>query len=184
MSRRANKKNRHNLSQRPNKKNLWQAKIDHKKFKEEQEKERIERAKIKEENDKKAAVIDALLAEVTDEEMQTRGFTKILSDGSMFISDWDALITYGETLSPPFESATHRLEVRRDSCNAGLYCKNPIDYEYGSEVPWEERMPNEDYLYLSTHTFYGMSYIGSTEILKACGYNVTINNWDTKRCPL
>ena len=125
---------------------------------------------------------DLFTDEVTDEEMHIMAFMKELSDGSMFIRDWDALDSYMKERN--YESETHTIEIRRDMCNAGLHCKNPIEYEYKSEVPWEERMPNESYLYLSTHTFYGMSYKGSTKMLRACGFNVTINNWDAKRCPL
>ena len=42
-------------------------------------------------------------------------------------------------------------------------------------------MENEKYYInvdLSTHTFYGNQYEASTEILRKCGFNVTLNNWD------
>lgn len=32
--------------------------------------------------------------------------------------------------------------------------------------------------YLSTHTFYGSNHKRSTILLRQCGFNVTIANWD------
>ena len=33
-------------------------------------------------------------------------------------------------------------------------------------------------VYLSTHTFYGNEYKHSMKLLKACGFDVEIDNWD------
>ena len=38
-------------------------------------------------------------------------------------------------------------------------------------------LPHLD-VYLPTHTFYGNNYIYSTKLLKACGFDVEIDNWD------
>jgi hypothetical protein len=32
--------------------------------------------------------------------------------------------------------------------------------------------------YLSTHTFYGSKHECSTQLLRRCGFNVTVANWD------
>lgn len=61
------------------------------------------------------------------------------------------------------ESKTHRLEIDVESCNG-----------------WIKEKGNEDALghYLSTHTFYGSKHEHSTRLLRQCGFNVTVENWD------
>ena len=61
------------------------------------------------------------------------------------------------------ESETHYLEINVKRCNG-----------------WIREKGNEDALchYLSTHTFYGLNHKGSTAILRKCGFNVTVANWD------
>lgn len=50
-------------------------------------------------------------------------------------------------------------------------------------VPKVETKETEDnyfehHFYLSTHTFYGMKYKYSTEILQKYGFDVELDNWD------
>lgn len=61
------------------------------------------------------------------------------------------------------ESETHRLEIDVGGCNG-----------------WIHRKDGNEFLgrYLSTHTFYGTNYLGSTRLLRSCGFNVTLANWD------
>jgi hypothetical protein len=75
-------------------------------------------------------------------------------DGIQYIKDWEELAE--------IKSETHDLE---------------IDFKYGSG--WiTSKTDSEDYHYLSTHTFYGMSHKESTRILQSCGFNVELANWD------
>lgn len=41
-------------------------------------------------------------------------------------------------------------------------------------------LPHQD-VYLSTHTFYGNSYKHSTKLLRACGFDVELDNWDKEK---
>lgn len=61
------------------------------------------------------------------------------------------------------ESETHRLEIDVEGCSG-----------------WIHRKDGNEYLgrYLSTHTFYGTNYKGMTRLLRHCGFNVTLANWD------
>lgn len=61
------------------------------------------------------------------------------------------------------ESATHFLEIDVDDCNG-----------------WIKQKDSPLYLghYLSTHTFYGTNYKNSIQLLRKCGFNVTLANWD------
>lgn len=61
------------------------------------------------------------------------------------------------------ESATHRLEIQVENCNGWIKCKDS-----------DEKLGH----YLSTHTFYGSNYIHRTGLLRRCGFNVTLANWD------
>lgn len=63
------------------------------------------------------------------------------------------------------ESKTHWLEIEVDECNG-----------------WIKRKDSPLYLghYLSTHTFYGANYKNSTQLLRKCGFNVTLANWDAE----
>ena len=73
-----------------------------------------------------------------------------------FINDWADLAELPD-------SATHRLEIEVEDCNG-----------------WIKQKDSPPYLghYLSTHTFYGANYKNSTQLLRKCGFNVTLANWD------
>jgi hypothetical protein len=64
------------------------------------------------------------------------------------------------------DSDTHRLEIDVEWCNGWIYEKNPLT-------------KNTPPQYLSTHTFYGSNYLRSTRILRKCGFNVSLANWDS-----
>ena len=61
------------------------------------------------------------------------------------------------------ESETHRLEINVANCNGWIK---------------DKRNPEEMGHYLSTHTFYGSTHERSTQLLRECGWNVTVANWD------
>ena len=61
------------------------------------------------------------------------------------------------------ESETHRLEIDVEGCNGWIH---------------DKRDPKAFGHYLSTHTFYGRNYRQSTALLRRCGFNVTVDNWD------
>jgi hypothetical protein len=61
------------------------------------------------------------------------------------------------------ESETHRLEIEVENCNGWIK---------------DKRNPDAFGHYLSTHTFYGSNYLRSTRLLRSCGFNVTLANWD------
>ena len=75
----------------------------------------------------------------------------------------------------PNESATHILEVNVNDCNGFLHPKNPKPYNY--KLSFMRQIQNQDY-YLSTHSFYGHEYNHASKILRACGFNVQLDNWD------
>lgn len=55
------------------------------------------------------------------------------------------------------------------------YLKIDLDMGCG----WvKSKTDSEDRLYLSTHSFYGSSYKGTTQILRNRGFDVEIRNWD------
>ena len=83
---------------------------------------------------------------------------KELEETAIFIEDWEALDKI------PKESDTHTLEIDVDGCNGWIHPKDDSEWD----------------IYLSTHTFYGQTHSYSTRILRECGFNVTINNWDKK----
>lgn len=87
----------------------------------------------------------------------------------MLIKDWKELSEI------PNESDTHILEVNLDECNGWLRAKNPKPYT--TKLSYMRQVHHLD-VYLSTHTFYGTQYRQSTKILKACGFDVEIDNWD------
>lgn len=87
----------------------------------------------------------------------------------MLIRNWEELSKI------PRESATHILEVDINSCNAQLISKYPK--EYTEKLSFMRQIKHLD-IYLSTHTFYGANYKHSTKILKACGFDVELDNWD------
>lgn len=80
-----------------------------------------------------------------------------------FIKDWNDLVG--------LESDTHRLE---------------IEVEYGRGWIRPKVYANDDEFfmnshYLSTHTFYGKTYLHSTKLLQKCGFNVVLDNWDKEQ---
>ena len=87
----------------------------------------------------------------------------------MLIKDWEELSKI------PNESSTHILEVDVEGCNAWLHAKDSKPYNRKDD--YIKQVPHLD-VYLSTHTFYGSRYKQSTKILKACGFDVEIDNWD------
>ncbi|QJI52376.1 hypothetical protein [Psychrobacillus phage Perkons] len=82
----------------------------------------------------------------------------------VFISTWEEL--------RKCKSDTHIIEFDRYS---GWI--NPKD----ESVKYEEHFMRG--YYLSTHTFYGLNYQSSTEILQKCGFNVQLKNWDGETKP-
>lgn len=68
-----------------------------------------------------------------------------------------------EDLAKIPESDTHRLEIDVGGCNGWIVRKD------GNEILGR---------YLSTHTFYGSNYKRMTSLLRSCGFNVTLANWD------
>lgn len=73
-------------------------------------------------------------------------------DGQRLIKTWDEL--------KECVSDTHRLEI-----------------EDGSGWIYSKTNDKESH-YLSTHTFYGSSYKGYTQMLQDCGFNIQLANWD------
>ena len=90
----------------------------------------------------------------------------------MLIKNWEELSKI------PNESKTHRLEVDVEGCSGWLISKDPKPYK--KKLSYMRNLPHLD-VYLSTHTFYGNSYKHSTKLLKACGFDVEIDNWDKKK---
>lgn len=74
-------------------------------------------------------------------------------------------IRHWKDLAQVPESATHRLEIFVNDGNGFVHKKD-------GKGGWP--------IYLSTHTFYGSSYMRSTRRLRECGFNVTLANWDEK----
>lgn len=87
----------------------------------------------------------------------------------MLIKNWEELSKI------PNESATHILEVDVKRCCGHLHSKDPKSLKRKLSFMRQIKHTN---IYLSTHTFYGSSYKWSTKILKACGFDVEIDNWD------
>lgn len=82
--------------------------------------------------------------------------TKKFDKPATFVKNW-------EDLAQIPESETHRLEI-----------------EVENGCGWIHRKNGDDFIvkYLSTHTFYGSNYRQSTWLLKSCGFNVELDNWD------
>ncbi len=79
-----------------------------------------------------------------------------------FIKNWEDLVG--------LESENYKLEI-----DVFIGC--------GWIVPKVETKETDDnyfehHFYLSTHTFYGMKYKYSTEILQKYGFDVELDNWD------
>ena len=86
------------------------------------------------------------------------------------------LIRNWEELSQiPNESATHILKVDIEMGNGWLKSKNPK--KYSDKLSYMRQIKGLD-VYLSTHTFYGSQYENSGKILRACGFDVELENWD------
>lgn len=80
------------------------------------------------------------------------------------IKNWEGLVG--------LESEHYKLEI-------------DVDMGCGWIVPKVETKETEtDYYkhhyYLSTHTFYGMKYKYSTEVLQKFGFDVELDNWDRR----
>lgn len=88
---------------------------------------------------------------------------------SKLIHDWN------ELSSIPNESATHILEIDTAMCNGWLKAKEKKPYR--RKLSFMRTIRYRD-IYLSTHTFYGSSYKFYTKVLKACGFDVELDNWD------
>ena len=89
----------------------------------------------------------------------------------MLIRNWKELAAI------PNESATHILKVDVKGSSAWLKSKYPKPYT--DKLSYMSQIKHLN-IYLSTHTFYGSSYKHSTKILKACGFDVEIDNWDAE----
>ena len=72
-----------------------------------------------------------------------------------FIRDWNDLVG--------LESENYKLKIDIDMGCGWIISKTETD---------------EINKYLSTHTFYGSSYKGYEELLRKCGFDVELNNWD------
>ena len=88
---------------------------------------------------------------------------------SVLIKNWEELSKI------PNESKTHKLEVNIKDCNAWLITKNPKPYK--DKLSYMRQALNQDH-YLSTHSFYGHCYKQSSKILRVCGFDVILDNWD------
>lgn len=88
---------------------------------------------------------------------------------STFIRDWKELSEI------PNESKTHILEVDINRCCGWLKAKNKKPYS--KKKSYMRQIQNLD-VYLSTHTFYGTQYKHSSKVLRACGFDVELDNWD------
>ncbi len=73
-----------------------------------------------------------------------------------FIKGW-------EDLAKVPRSETHHLVINLENGNGWIH-RNDGKERFGR--------------YLSTHTFYGSCHMASTRLLRRCGFNVTLANWD------
>ena len=90
----------------------------------------------------------------------------------MLIKNWEELSKI------PNESKTHILKVDVKGCCGWLIAKDPKPYK--KKLSYMRNLPHIG-AYLSTHTFYGSNYKRSTKLLKACGFDVEIDNWDKEK---
>ena len=86
-----------------------------------------------------------------------------------FIKDWEELAKL------PNESKTHILEVNVEHSCGNLIAKEPKPYNH--KLSFMRQINHQD-VYLSTHTFYGNKCKSSSKILRACGFDVELANWD------
>lgn len=75
----------------------------------------------------------------------------------------DRLVRHWADLAALPESKTHKLEINVEGCHGWIHDKRTHDFCAH---------------YLSTHTFYGSQHEHSTKLLRKCGFNVTVANWD------
>lgn len=85
------------------------------------------------------------------------------------------IINWEELSKIPNESKTHILEIDTEMCCGWLKAKN--EKPYNPHLSYMRQAHHIDH-YLSTHTFYDGQYKWSTKILKVCGFDVEIANWD------
>lgn len=88
---------------------------------------------------------------------------------SQLIRDWKEL---SRILN---ESSTHILEVDTEMCCGWLKAKNPKPHN--KKLSYMRQATHLDH-YLSTHTFYGQNHKWITKILRVCGFDVELVNWD------
>lgn len=82
---------------------------------------------------------------------------------SKLIKNWKEL-----SKVPPNDK--YQIKIDEDMCSGWIM---PIEETDETENNWFEH-----HAYLSTHTFYGLHYKKSTEILNKFGFDVEIDNWD------
>ena len=80
------------------------------------------------------------------------------------------LIKNWEELSKVPPNDKYQIKIDEDMCSGWIM---PIEETDETENNWFEH-----HAYLSTHTFYGLNYKKSTEILNKFGFDVEIDNWD------
>jgi hypothetical protein len=97
-----------------------------------------------------------------------KGGEKVMS---VFIKDWEDLNNI------PKESKTHILEIDMRMGCAWLRTKDPKPLNH--KLSMMRQIKHQD-VYLSTHTFYGKSYKHYEKLLHACGFDVTLANWDAE----
>lgn len=86
-----------------------------------------------------------------------------------FIRNWEELAAI------PNESNTHILEIYPENGYGWLRAKNPKNSN--KKLSFMRRVQNMD-VYLSTHTFYGHHYKWSSKVLRSCGFDVELDNWE------
>ena len=91
---------------------------------------------------------------------------------SQLIRNWEELDKI------PKESKTHILEI--DVCSGSAWLKAKNRKQYKRKYSYMRQALHLDH-YLSTHTFYGHKHKWSTKILKVCGFDVEIANWDEEK---
>lgn len=95
------------------------------------------------------------------------------------IRDWIDLEEY--TKSDP--SPTHFIcfegcdKTTLDNGKETYYCAH-VRSKDGSKNIILSKDCSTNFLYLSTHTFYGNNYQHSTKMLQQCGFDVQLANWD------
>lgn len=67
----------------------------------------------------------------------------------------------------------YKIVVDEDMCCGWI---RPVQETEETKKNWVEHN-----YYLSTHTFYGLNYKHSTEVLQRFGFDIEIDNWDKKK---